>query len=56
VTPEQQLDVSRIAKTLELHAEFERACMRLESARPTGRPAGRRGGQRSSRSSNPRRR
>jgi ATP-dependent RNA helicase RhlE len=60
VTPEQQLDVSRIAKTLELHAEFERAGMRLESARPTGRtagrPAGRRGGQRSSRSSNPRRR
>jgi ATP-dependent RNA helicase RhlE len=42
VTPEQQLDISRIAKTLELHAEFERAGMKLESARAPGRPGGRR--------------
>jgi len=36
VTPEQQLDVSRIAAKLELHAEFVQAGMRVERPRPAG--------------------
>ena len=34
VTPEQQLDVSRIAAKLELHAEFVQAGMRVERPKP----------------------
>jgi ATP-dependent RNA helicase RhlE len=42
VTPDQQLDMSRIAKTLALHAEFERAGMRMEAARQADRSGSRR--------------
>src|SRR4029077_11222364 len=38
VTPEQRLDVGRMAKTLKLHVEFVDAGMRIENATP-GRPA-----------------
>ncbi|MBI3648843.1 MAG: DEAD/DEAH box helicase [Actinobacteria bacterium] len=38
VTPDQQLDVSRIAKQLDLHAEFVQAGMRMEAPRPAARP------------------
>ncbi len=41
VTPEQQLDVGRIATKLELHAEFVQAGMRVERPSPTGTGNGR---------------
>ena len=46
VTPEQRLDVGRIAKQLDLHAQFVRAGMRTEPSRAAPRPGGRRSGSR----------
>ena len=46
VTPEQRLDVGRIAKQLELHAEFVQAGMRVEQSRSAPRPVGRKNGSR----------
>jgi hypothetical protein len=38
VTPEKRSDVGRIAKVLELHAEFGEAGLRMDAPRSAGAP------------------
>ena len=38
VTPEKRSDVGKIAKVLELHAEFGEAGLRMDAPRPSGSP------------------